>query len=138
MTDPLIAQALDARERAYAKYSEFHVGCAIEGADGTVVQGANVENVCYRLGVCAEQSALSAAQIAFGIANVRRIAVVGGFVDASKQDGTAVMPCGGCRQAIAEAAREAGHDIAIVCADHAGENAVETTISALLPHGFDF
>ena len=50
------------RAKAYAPYSNFHVGCAIESVDGEVVTGANMENACYRLGVCAEQSALTAAQ----------------------------------------------------------------------------
>ena len=43
-----------------------------------VVTGANMENACYRLGVCAEQSALTAAQLAFGLDKVARIAVAGG------------------------------------------------------------
>ena len=63
MTDEqLIGLARDAAKRAYAPYSNFSVGCAVESVDGEVVTGANLENACYRLGLCAEQSALSAAQ----------------------------------------------------------------------------
>jgi cytidine deaminase len=61
--DELIAAAREAALKAYAPYSRFSVGCAIQSADGEIVTGVNVENACYRLGVCAEQSALSAAQI---------------------------------------------------------------------------
>ena len=54
---------------------DFHAGCAIEIVDGEVVTGANMENACYRLGICAEQSALTAAQHKFGLDKVARIAV---------------------------------------------------------------
>ena len=70
--------ARSAAHKAYAPYSRFRVGCAVESVDGEVVTGANMENACYRLGVCAEQSALTAAQHAFGLDQVARIAVVGG------------------------------------------------------------
>ena len=79
MTDAeLIAAARNAALKAYAPCSRFFVGCAVESVDGQVVTGINVENACYRLGTCAEQGALSAAQLAFGLANVARIAVAGG------------------------------------------------------------
>ena len=74
--EQFIAAAREAALKAYAPYSRFSVGCAIESVDGAVVTGVNVENACYRLGVCAEQSALSAAHLAFGLQNVARIAVV--------------------------------------------------------------
>lgn len=135
-TAALIAAALAARDKAHAPYSQFHVGCAVQGADGQVAVGANMENACYRLGVCAEQSALAAAQQAFGLAQVRRIVVVGGPAQAGEAEGAAVTPCGGCRQAIAEAAALSGHDIAVTCCDHRGGNAFDTTIRALLPASF--
>ena len=76
--DELVALARQAALKAYAPYSKFHVGCAIESVDGDVVTGANMENACYRLGICAEQSALTAAQHKFGLDKVARIAVAGG------------------------------------------------------------
>jgi cytidine deaminase len=128
--DELIALARDAAFKAYAPYSRFHVGCAIESVDGEVVTGANMENACYRLGVCAEQSALTAAQHRFGLEKVARIAVFGGEGD------MVCTPCGGCRQAIFEAACLSGRDLEIICSS--GDNsAVERhTIGELLPSGF--
>jgi cytidine deaminase len=138
MTDAeLIAAAREAALKAYAPYSRFSVGCAIESVDGRVVTGVNVENACYRLGVCAEQSALSAAQLAFGLANVARIAVAGGDGSGGALAGDIVCtPCGGCRQAIYEAACLSGRDIEIICSNGEGSAVERYNVSALIPHGF--
>jgi cytidine deaminase len=135
--DPLVERARAAALGAYAPYSRFSVGCAIESVDGEVAVGANMENACYRLGVCAEIAALTAAQQAFGLAKVARIAVAGGHMEAGALAGDAVCtPCGGCRQAIYEAACLSGLDLEVVSANGSG-TAVETrTISGLLPSGF--
>lgn len=133
----LIAAARDAALKAYAPYSRFSVGCAIESVDGKVVTGVNVENACYRLGVCAEQSALSAAHLAFGMQNVARIAVAGGDGSGTELAGDVVCtPCGGCRQAIFEASSLSGRDIEIICANGAGSAVERHFISKLIPHGF--
>ena len=138
MTDAeLIAAARQAALKAYAPYSGFSVGCAIESADGAVVTGVNVENACYRLGVCAEQSGLSAAQTAFGLQNVSRIAVAGGDGSGASLAGDIVCtPCGGCRQAIYEASCLSGRDIEIICSNGDGSAVERHSISTLLPHGF--
>lgn len=138
MTDEdLIALARAAALKAYAPYSRFSVGCAILSADGEVVTGANMENACYRLGLCAEQSALTAAQHAFGLDKVARIAVAGGDGSGSELRGASpVTPCGGCRQAILEASQLGGRDIAILCASGDGATVRSHQLSALIPHGF--
>jgi cytidine deaminase len=138
MTDEeLIAAARSAALEAYAPYSRFSVGCAIESVDGQVVTGVNVENACYRLGVCAEQSALSAAQLAFGLSKVVRITVAGGSVQSGALAGKGtVTPCGGCRQAILEAAQLSGRDIEIICSSGDGAKIARHNISNLIPHGF--
>jgi cytidine deaminase len=131
MTDEeLIALARAAALKAYAPYSDFHVGCAIESVDGHVVTGANMENACYRLGVCAEQSALTAAQQAFGLNKVARVAVAGGT------GATVCTPCGGCRQAILEAAQLSGRDIEVLCISGDGSAVQRHAISTLIPHSF--
>ena len=131
MTDEqLLELAREAAGRAYAPYSNFHVGCAIESIDGEVVTGANMENACYRLGVCAEQSALTAAQHKFGLDKVARIAVVGGT------DATVCTPCGGCRQAILEAGQISGRDVEILCGTGDGSGLERHRIGELIPFGF--
>ncbi|MBA3667506.1 MAG: cytidine deaminase [Sphingomonas sp.] len=133
----LIAAARAAALKAYAPYSRFSVGCAIESVDGEVVTGANMENACYRLGVCAEISALTAAQAKFGLDKIVRIAVAGGDgLGAELAGDTVCTPCGGCRQSILEAAQLSGRDIEILCASGDGATVERHRIGALIPHGF--
>jgi cytidine deaminase len=136
--DELIQLARTAALKAYAPYSRFSVGCAIESVDGEIAVGANMENACYRLGICAEISALTAARQAFGLDKVARLAVAGGHVgpDGALAGDAPVTPCGGCRQAIYEAADLAGVDIEVISANGDGTETVVSTIRALLPHGF--
>ena len=131
MTDEqLIGLARSAAAKAYAPYSNFQVGCAVQSVDGDVVTGANMENACYRLGICAEQSALTAAQHQFGLDRIARIAVAGG------RDATVCTPCGGCRQTILEAAQLSGRDVEILCGSGDGSAIERHTIAALIPFGF--
>ncbi len=135
--DQLIAAARAAALKAYAPYSRFSVGCAILSIDGEIVTGANMENACYRLGVCAEISALSAAQAKFGLDKIARIAVAGGDGSGTELAGEAVCtPCGGCRQSILEAAQLSGRDIEILCASGDGTRHDRHRIGDLIPHGF--
>ena len=137
-TDPLVARAREAALKAYAPYSRFSVGAAVESVDGEIVLGANMENACYRLGICAEISALTAARQAFGLDRVKRIAVAGGHIgaDGSLAGAAPITPCGGCRQAIFEAADLSGLDVEVISSNGDGTEAITTTIRTLLPHGF--
>lgn len=136
--DFLIQQARAAALRAYAPYSRFSVGCAVESVDGEVVLGANMENACYRLGICAEISALTAARQAFGLDKIARIAVAGGHIgpDGALRGASPVTPCGGCRQAIYEAADLSGIDVEVISANGDGTETIVSTIRELLPNGF--
>ena len=58
--DELLARADAIASRAYAPYSGFNVGCAVLTRDGTVIEGVNVENAAYPLGVCAERTTFRA------------------------------------------------------------------------------
>ncbi len=138
MTHSLVEQARAAALKAYAPYSRFSVGCAVEAADGSIALGANMENACYRLGICAEVAALTAAQQAFGLAKVARIAVAGGHVgsEGALAGDALVTSCGGCRQSILEAAHVSGRDLEIVSANGDGSETRSMRISELLPLGF--
>jgi cytidine deaminase len=82
----LVQRAEAAAQRAYAPYSNYLVGAVVLTRDGTVVEGVNVENAAYPLGICAERTALSRA-------------VVEGFRPGDIEAvGITASPCGGCRQ----------------------------------------
>lgn len=140
MTDAhlLVERAREAALAAYAPYSRFSVGCAIESEDGEIVVGSNMENACYRLGVCAELSALTAASQAFGLKKVARIAVTGGNVgpDGRLRGDSIVTSCGGCRQSILEAAHVSGKDLEVIAASGDGKQVRSMLISELIPLGF--
>ena len=109
---------------SHAPYSGVHVAAAVEGPDGALHYGVNVENAAYPEGVCAEASAISAAVTA-GATSIRRVWL------ASSLPGL-IWPCGGCRQKIWEFA-EPGCEVVSVGADGAEDR---HTIEALLPMGF--
>src|SRR5487761_2786642 len=90
----LLARARAARAHAYAPYSKFAVGAALRCADGTIIDGCNVENASYGLAMCAERVAIGAA-IAQGKHDFVSIAVAG-------PDGVTTAPCGACRQVLVE------------------------------------
>lgn len=90
----LVAAAWEAREMAYAPYSKFAVGAALQAADGRIFSGCNVENVSYGLTQCAERTAICAA-VAAGAREFVALAVVA-------DTAVPISPCGACRQVMAE------------------------------------
>ncbi len=121
----LIARAIWIAQAAYAPYSKFRVGSAVLGQAG-IYAGANVENASWGLSLCAERSALSAA-LAAGDREIRAIAVA--CIDAEPSGPVAGrMPCGACRQWIAELAPQA----TILIAYHDREYSIDD----LLPSAF--
>lgn len=121
----LRAAARTARERAYAPYSKFATGAAVETADGRRFSGANVENVSYGLSICAERAAVFAAVLA-GARDLAAVAVTG-------PDGLTTTPCGACRQVLAEFGAP-GVPVTYARADGSWS---DTTLGELLPVAFD-
>jgi len=122
MGDALLAAATAAREQAYCPYSGFAVGAALEGEDGRVFTGCNVENASYGLALCAERAAVAAA-VAAGVRRFRRLVVVGAA-------DPPISPCGACRQVLAEF----GGDLVVQGVGPGG--ARQWTIRELLPDSF--
>ena len=126
--EKLIELAKEAMAHAYAPYSHFHVGAALLCADGTVYQGANIENAAYGECVCAERNAVFKA-VYDGHRDFTAIAIVGGregVVDSF------CAPCGACRQVLSEFC---GPDLKIYLTDAAGK--IEClTLGQLLPWSF--
>ena len=95
MTDQaLVELAFTMLEKSYVPYSRFPVGAALEGTDGTVYTGCNVENAAYGSTLCAERTALVKA-VSEGCRSFTRLAVVGNSADYC-------WPCGACRQMLYE------------------------------------
>ena len=120
MTDAeLLARADEIATRAYAPYSNFNVGAAALTRDGRVIEGVNVENAAYPLGICAERTALARAVVeGVGPGEIEAVA-------------TTASPCGGCRQWL----HEFGVDR--VTYRNAKGEVVTRTPAEILPDSFD-
>jgi cytidine deaminase len=121
---PLIEAARAVRLNAFAPFSGFRVGAALETADGRIVTGCNVENATYGLTVCAERVAVFKA-VSEGLREFVRVAVVADTADPTP-------PCGACRQIL----WEFGGDLEVILANLTEEKA-RFRLRDLLPHPFD-
>lgn len=122
--EELIGQARQARDRAYAPYSDFRVGAALECRDGRIFTGCNVENASYGLCNCAERAAIFKA-VSDGATDFRRIAVI---ADTENP----VSPCGACRQVMLEML---GEDVQVIMCNLRGATEIRT-VGELLPLPF--
>ncbi len=124
MADALVEAALAARANAFAPFSKFQVGAAVEDAEGRIHTGCNVENATYGLTICAERVAVFKA-ISEGARSFRRVAI------AADTDAL-TPPCGACRQILWEFCG----DVEIVLANPRGR--VESyQLKELFPKPFD-
>ena len=121
-SNALLAAAHEAREHAYAPYSKFSVGAALQTHDGHIITACNVENASYGLSMCAERNAIASA-VARGIRTFAAIAVAG-------PEGVTTSPCGACRQVLAEFNPE----MTVIFTTPDGT--IESTVAELLPHSF--
>jgi cytidine deaminase len=124
MSDALVDAARAVRANAFAPFSKFQVGAAVEDADGRIHTGCNVENATYGLTICAERVAIFKA-ISEGVRAFRRVAVVA-------DTGVLTPPCGACRQILWEFCG----DVELILANLQGKT--ETyQLKELFPKPFD-
>jgi len=121
--EELKSAAVSMLERAYAPYSHFPVGAALECTDDTVYTGCNVENAVYPAGICAERNAIFHA-VSEGHTDFKRIVIAGKSKDFC-------VPCGICRQVM----REFSPELEIICLNSDGQEQT-FTLEQLLPHSF--
>jgi len=120
----LVSAALDARNRAYAPYSNFRVGAALLTSSGDVIIGCNVENASYGATICAERNAIFSA-IAAGHTRFEALCVAG-------DTGEAVVPCGICRQVMTEF----NDGLVVICSNKEGK-IKRYCVEELLPYKFE-
>ncbi len=120
----LLEKAKEARENAYAPYSQFKVGAALLTDEGKIVTGCNIENASYGLTNCAERTAIFKL-VSEGKTGIRMIAVM---ADTPRP----VPPCGMCRQVMAEFCPP---DTKVILGNLKGESK-ETSVGELLPFSF--
>ncbi len=118
----LIETAIQVREWAYAPYSKYRVGAALLTSSGKVYDGVNIENAVYPLGLCAERVTIFKA-VSEGERDFVAMAI------ATENGG---MPCGSCRQVMAEF----GLDMRVIVVDTSGRIHTESTVDGLLPGAF--
>lgn len=118
----LIETAVQARQWAYAPYSNYPVGAALLTASGKIYDGVNVENAAYPTGMCAERVAVFKA-VSEGERQFIAVAVV------TSNGGT---PCGSCRQVLSEF----GMNVRVIVADDQGRLLHEYSLTELLPGAF--
>lgn len=126
---------MQARHKAYAPYSNFTVGCALQLENGVIFTGNNQENAAYPSGLCAERVAIYAAGANYPGVAIKNVALTASPVNDSLQ--IPVPPCGACRQAIAEYENRQQQPIAIYFMGASGTVAKAHSLKDLLPLVFD-
>lgn len=127
----LIHEALNAREQAYAPYSQFHVGAAILSRDGAIYTGSNIENASYGATICAERVAILHA-VHEGKRDFHAIAIIGGKADRHDASETMAYPCGLCRQVL----QEFFHEDTVVLVAKSAEDYKRYAWKELFPYAF--
>lgn len=131
----LMNKAHDARENAYAPYSHFKVGAALQLDSGEIILGNNQENAAYPSGLCAERVAVFHAGATHPNAKVIAMAITAKSL--KNELTTPVAPCGSCRQVLAEYEVKQNAPIAIYFMGETGKIVKSNSIKDLLPLIFD-
>ena len=120
--EALIEAAQAAREQAYAPYSTYQVGSALQARSGRIYTGCNVENASYGLTICSERVALAKA-VSEGEREFELLAICASGAPA---------PCGACRQVL----YEFSPDLVLLLVDPQKEQRTRVDLTTLFPHAF--
>ncbi|HMS29758.1 MAG TPA: cytidine deaminase [Saprospiraceae bacterium] len=131
----LLREASQAAGKAYAPYSQFHVGAALELVDGTIIHGCNQENASYPCGICAERAALYAYGNKTDKSPIKRIAIT--VINQNFTAHHAPTPCGLCRQVLGEFEMKNKAQIQVILGTEYGKTLVFDSVSDLLPFAFE-
>ena len=130
----LLTEARNATDKAYAPYSNFHVGAAAKLENGKIVTGTNQENASYPVCICAERVLLSAISSLYQSIPVETMAV--SYQSKKMKSDHPISPCGMCRQALQEFEGRTGRPIRLILAGMEGEIYIINSASQLLPLAF--
>ena len=131
----LLKKAAEARKKAYAPYSKFLVGAALELENGELIAGNNQENASYPSGLCAERTAVYYAGAEFPNQKILRMAIVAGST--LNPTTTPIPPCGACRQALSEYEAKQNTPMELYFMGTSGQIAYSNSVENLLPWIFD-
>lgn len=125
-----------AREKAYAPYSDFLVGCAILLENGEIISGSNQENAAFPSGLCAERTAIFYTGANFPEQKIKKIFIIGGPRILSEYT-PPIPPCGACRQSLMEYETKQKENIEIYFGNLHNEIFKIHAVKDLLPFYFD-
>ena len=131
----LIDKASEARKKAYAPYSEFLVGAALELENGEIILGNNQENASYPSGLCAERTAIYYAGAEYPNQKILHMAIVAGSTN--NPTTKPIPPCGACRQALSEYEVKQNTPMKLYFMGTSGQIAVSESVENILPWIFD-
>lgn len=129
----LVEEAISATGNSYSPYSRFRVGAALRLADGRVVKGANQENAAFSITICAERTAIYAAQAQYPDQPITSLAIAARNEEGFTEE--PVSPCGMCRQAMVEVEQKYSQPIRILLYGRKGVY-VMNSVSNLMPLSF--
>ncbi len=127
-------KAIEAAQKAYAPYSNFHVGAAVKLQNDIIITGNNQENAAYPSGLCAERVALFAANAQYPTIPVTKLAIVA-FNNKGEMTNLPTPPCGACRQVMIETETRFKHPIKVILVGKS-KILVINSVKELLPLSF--
>lgn len=127
-------RAIEARENAYAPYSQFQVGAAVLLDDGTIVKGSNQENAAYPSGLCAERTAIFSVGANYPNHKIKAICISASSM--LKDTMEPIPPCGACRQSLLEYENKQNQVIPVYFMGKYGNVIESPSVRNLLPFIF--